>query len=68
MTMTIKTILYIIVVLLSIFALDSLNLNNKFKKNHELQVKLLYLMVSLGLSYLVVNFFYDFFINSAIIV
>lgn len=68
MTMTIKTILYIIVVPLSIFALDSLNLNNKFKKNHELQVKLLYLMASLGLSYLVVNFFYDFFVNSAIIV
>ena len=42
MNMTIKTILYIIVVPLSIFALDSLNLNNKFKKNHEFQVKLLY--------------------------
>lgn len=64
--MTIKTILYIIIPL-SIFALDSINLNNKFKKNHEFQIKLLYLMVSLGLSYLVVNFFYDFFINSMII-
>lgn len=68
MNMTIKTILYIIVVPLSIFALDSLNLNNKFKKNHEFRVKLLYLMTCLGLSYLVVNFFYDFFVNSAIIV
>lgn len=65
--MTIKTILYIIIVPLSIFALDSINLNNKFKKNHEFQIKLLYLMVSLGLSYLVVNFFHDFFINSMII-
>ena len=65
--MTIKTILYIIIVPLSIFALDSINLNNKFKKNHEFQIKLLYLMVSLGLSYLVLNFFYDFFINSMII-
>lgn len=64
--MTIKTILYIVVVPLSIYALDSLNLNNKFKKNHEFQVKLLYLMTSLGLSYLVVNFFYDFFVNSAV--
>ena len=68
MNMTIKTILYIIVVPLSIFALDSLNLNNKFKKNHEFHVKLFYLMTCLGLSYLVVNFFYDFFVNSAIIV
>ena len=65
--MTIKTILYIIIVPLSIFALDSINLNNKFKKNHEFQIKLLYLMGSLGLSYLVVNFFYDFFINSMFI-
>ena len=66
--MTIKTILYIVVVPLSIYALDSLNLNNKFKKNHEFQVKLLYLMTSLGLSYLVVNFFYDFFVNSVVMV
>ena len=34
--MTIKTILYIVVVPLSIYALDSLNLNNKFKKNRDL--------------------------------
>ena len=45
-----------------------INLNNKFKKNHELQVKILYLMVSLALSYLVVNFFYDFFVNSSIVI
>lgn len=66
--MTIKTILYIIAVPLSIYALDSINLNNKFKKNHELQVKILYLIVSLALSYLVVNFFYDFFVNSSIVI
>ena len=66
--MTIKTILYIIAVPLSIYALDFINLNNKFKKNHELQVKILYLMVSLALSYLVVNFFYDFFVNSSIVI
>ncbi|MBS7020549.1 MAG: DUF1146 domain-containing protein [Firmicutes bacterium] len=65
--MTIKTLLYIICVPLSIFALDSINITNKFKKNKELQAKLLYLMISLALSYLVVNFFYDFFLNSMFI-
>lgn len=65
--MTIKTILYIFTVPLSIYALDSINITNKFKKNRELQAKLLYLMLSLGISYLVVNFFYDFFLSSMII-
>ena len=61
--MTIKTILYIIIVPLSIVALDALNIEGKFKKNRYYQARLLYLFLSFGLSYLVVNFFYDFYIN-----
>lgn len=60
--MSIKIILYIIMVPLSIWALDSLNIENKFKKNRYYQSRLLYLMISLSLSYLVVNFFYDFYV------
>ena len=60
--MNIKIILYIIMVPLSIWALDSLNIENKFKKNRYYQSRLLYLMISLSLSYLVVNFFYDFYV------
>jgi len=59
--MTTKTILYIIVVPLSIWGLDSLNINRFLKKNKYYQARLLYFMLSMALSYLVVNFLYDFF-------
>ena len=65
--MNIKTILYIIVVPITIWALESLNINHFFKKNRYYQARFIYLNLSLGLSYLVVNFFYDFFLNSKFI-
>jgi uncharacterized integral membrane protein (TIGR02327 family) len=65
--MTIKTILYIFIVPLSIWALDSLNIENKFKKNRYYQARLLYLMIALSLSYLVVNFLFDFYIYSKVV-
>ena len=63
----IKTLLYIIIVPLSIWALDSINITNVFKKNLYYQARLLYVMLALAISYLVVNFFYDFFLNSQFI-
>jgi uncharacterized integral membrane protein (TIGR02327 family) len=65
--MNIKTILYIIIVPITIWALESLNINQFFKKNRYYQSRIIYLIISLGLSYLVVNFFYDFFLNSKFI-
>ena len=65
--MKIKLILYILIVPLTIFALDSININNLFKKNRIFQARLLYLIVSLSLSYLFVNFLYDFSLNCQII-
>ena len=62
-----KTILYIVTVVLSIWALDSINIDNLFKKNRYYQSRLLYLFVAFSLSYLVVNFFYDFFLYSKFI-
>lgn len=62
--MNIKIILYVVVLPLSLFALDSLNIENKFKKNKIYQAKLLVLFLSMSLSYLVVNFLYDVFLNS----
>ena len=61
--MNIKIILYCIIVPLSIWALNSINMNNIFKKRSYYSSRFLYLLLSLGLSYLVVNFFYDFFVN-----
>jgi len=65
--MNIKTILYVVIVPLTIWALESLNINQFFKKNRYYQARILYLILSLGLSYLVVNFFYDFFTYSKFI-
>lgn len=65
--MNIKTILYIISVPLIIWALDSININNIFKKNRYWQSRLLYMILTVSLSYLTVNFFYDFFLNSKFI-
>lgn len=64
--MNVKTILYIVMVPISIWALDSLNIENKFKKNRYYQSRFLYLMIALSLSYLTVNFFYDFYIFSTL--
>lgn len=65
--MTIKLILYIITVPLSIWALDSINVNKIFRANRVFQARLFYFMLSFGLSYLFTNFLYDFAINSIII-
>ena len=65
--MSIKLILYVIFVPLSIWALDSININGIFKVNHVFQARLLYFMISFGLTYLFVNFLYDFAINSMIL-
>lgn len=65
--MNIKTILYIVMVPISIWALDALNVEGKFKKNRYYQSRILYLMLALSLDYLTVNFFYDFFLFSRFI-
>lgn len=62
--MNVKLILYIVILPLSLYALDSINIENKFKKNKIYQAKLLVLFLSMALSYLVVNFLYDVFLNS----
>lgn len=65
--MNIKTILYLVIVPFTIWALDSININQIFKKNRYYQARLFCLMLCLGLSYLVVNFFVDFFTYSKFI-
>lgn len=65
--MLLKSILYIIFTFVAIWALDSVNITNVFKKNKIHAARVLYLMISISLSYLVVNFLYDFFTYSNII-
>ncbi len=65
--MNIKLILYCVIVPLTIWCLESLNIEQFFKKNHIVQIQILYFLVSLAFSYLIVNFCYDIFLNSPII-
>jgi len=55
-----KIILYVFIFPLVIWSLDSLNINRIFKKNREYQVRIFYMFLVFGLSYLVVSFLSDF--------
>ena len=61
-----RVVLYLAFVPISIWALDSINITNLFKKNRYYQARILYLLVAISMSYLVVNFFMDFYIGTAI--
>lgn len=65
--MTIKSMLYIIILPFSFLAIESLNIQNVFKKNRYYQARILFMFLAMALSYLVVNFLYDFFISTRII-
>ena len=65
--MNVKAIIYILITPFVIYCMDSLNLNHVFKKNKVTQARILYLLVGIALSYLVVNFIYDFYEVSKII-
>lgn len=55
-----KFIIYLFSLPLVIYATDSVNINVIFKKNKEYQARIFYILLIFGLSYLVVNFLYDF--------
>lgn len=64
--MTIKAILYILSVPCSLYALQSINFDKFLKANRVVQARILILILSLGISYLAVNFLYDFFVNTKV--
>ena len=63
----IKVILYIIIFPLTIFSMEGLDLNRLFKQSRVTQARIMYLMIAMSISYLVVNFLYDFFIHCKIV-
>ncbi len=65
--MNYKTYIYIISVLLSTFALSGINFNNFFKKNKIIESRLLIILFSLALGYLVGTFVITFIELSKII-
>ncbi len=58
--MTFKFFLYFGITLIVIWAMDSVNINQIFKKNvNPLQAKIMYFMMGLSIIYLVTNFILD---------
>jgi len=62
--MNIKFYLYILIVPLTMWTLVSLNIERYFKRGHINQIKFFYILITIALSYLVVNFLYDFYLVS----
>lgn len=56
----VKFLLYLLVLPLVIYAMDSVNFTNIFKKNKIVQARIFYILFIFGLSYLVCSFIYDF--------
>ncbi len=58
--MTFKFILYFVVTILVIWTMNTININQIFKKNvNPIQARLLYFFIGLSIIYLVTNFIYD---------
>lgn len=65
--MSSKIFIYILVSLLVIWSLDSVNINQIFKKNKIYQARLFYFLLALSLIYLITNFIYDLFFATQMI-
>ncbi len=55
-----KITLYLITLIITVWSLESINITGLFKKNRYYQARVLYIIISMSLSYLVVNFIYEF--------
>lgn len=58
-----KFIVYIIVSILVIYSMDSVNINQIFKKNRVFQATLFYFLLGVSLIYLVTNFIMDLYVS-----
>lgn len=61
--MSVKLYIYLFVSVLVIWAFDSVNINQIFKKNKILQARVFYFLLGLCVIYLITNFIYDFFLS-----
>lgn len=61
--MSVKFYIYIFVTILVVWSMDSININQIFKKNKVFQARLFYFLLVLAMIYLVTNFLYDFFLS-----
>ena len=56
-----KFFLYVLVTILVIWSMESVNINQIFKKNRIYQARVFYFFLGISLIYLVTNFFLDLF-------
>ena len=63
--MKVKLILYIIVGFFVIWSMDSININQIFKKNKITQARLFYFFLTISIIHLVTNCFYDLYLSFA---
>ena len=56
----IKICLYTLTIPLSMWTLEAINIDGLFKKNRVTQIKILFVMLSFALAYLVTSFLIDF--------
>ena len=56
-----KFFLYVVVTILVIWSMESVNINQIFKKNRLYQARVFYFFLGISLIYLVTNFFLDLF-------
>lgn len=59
-----KFFLYIVVTILVIWAMESVNINQIFKKNKVTQARVFYFLMGISLIYLVTNFLMDLFTST----
>lgn len=64
--MSVKAFLYVIVTIIVIWSLDSININQIFKKNRIIQARVFYFLIALSLIQLVTSFIYDFYLSTKI--
>ncbi len=58
--MTIKTYIYAITLMISIFALSGVNFDGFIKKNKALEARILVILLGISMSYMITNFITDF--------
>lgn len=58
----IKIFIYILVFLVVLYSIEGLNINKLFKQSRVYQARLVYIFITISITYLVTNFVYDFII------
>ena len=56
-----KFFVYLIVTIITVWAMDSVKINQIFKKNKVIQARVFYFLLGVSLIYLVTNFIMDLF-------